>query len=125
MADGEPRAAGPSADARPWEARGAVRRDCAPHRSHILAFLAEVALMLSVFTFCLGPLGLLTVGLATTVSVLARGDVVKMRAGTMDPAGLRQAQKAQEVAWLALVLAVVGGCVCGVPVLAMLLHRVW
>jgi hypothetical protein len=124
MGNGEPPAADPSDDARPWEARGAVRRDCAPHRSHILAFLAEVALMLSVFTFCLGPLGILTVGLATTVSVLARGDLVKMRAGTMDPSGFPQAQKAQEVAWLALILGVIGGCVCGVPMAAFLLHAV-
>jgi hypothetical protein len=73
-------------DDRPWEKPGGVRRDCQPHRSGMLLFLATVSILCSLFSCLLLP-GLIGLPLAISVSISARRDLGKMKAGLMDPGG--------------------------------------
>jgi hypothetical protein len=107
---------------RPWEQPGAVRRDVAPHRSNLLVLLANVALLLGLSSFCLVVTGRAALPLALTVEWLAQRDRERMTAGTMDPRGRHDAERAQELAGYACVLGFVGGFVCGLPLLTALLR---
>jgi hypothetical protein len=49
------------------------------------------------------------------VEWLAQRDLERMTAGSMDPNGKGQAEQAQELAAQAMAFGVVGGLVCGVP----------
>jgi hypothetical protein len=125
----------------PWEQPGAVRRDREPHRSGLLLVLAVQAGVFGVlsvywlfvdygraqapgpgallgilFTFVLALFGM---SLGLWVWVTAKRDLTRMRAGLMDPEGLRWAESARKwavVGWglsmvtlLVLIWAVVVG----------------
>jgi hypothetical protein len=85
-------------DPRPWEQPGAVRRDCAPHRSNWLLVLAVVALALGLSSFCLVVTGFIAMPVAAAVGRLAARDLGEMRAGRMDPQGRRMTRLARGLA---------------------------
>jgi hypothetical protein len=112
----------PDADPRPWDQPEAVRRDVAPHRSNLLVLLATVALALGLSSFCLVVTGWAALPLALAVDWLAQRDLERMTAGTMDPRGRAEAERAQELAGYACALGFVGGLLCGLPLLTALLR---
>jgi hypothetical protein len=59
--------------------------------------------------------GWAAVPLAWAVDWLAQRDLERMTAGTMDPNGTGLAEQAQELVRQALVFGVVGGLLCGAP----------
>jgi hypothetical protein len=78
---------------RPWERpyRPMVRRDCDPHRGPLLLTLGIISLVLLICW----PVSIIGLPLGIVAWVLAQKDEAKMRAGTMDPAGLGLAQAAK------------------------------
>jgi hypothetical protein len=90
------------ADDRPWEQPGALRRDCEPHRGPLLAILGAVSLTIGGLFACLPATSFLALPLAVVTYSLARRDLAQMRAGRMDPAGIRQTRRAQARAGFAL-----------------------
>jgi hypothetical protein len=72
---------------RPWERRGAVRRDCVPHRGNVLRLLGGVALACGGLAWCLAVPALIGLPLGIAVWVIGQRDFDRMRAGTMDPQG--------------------------------------
>jgi hypothetical protein len=81
-------------DERPWEQPGCVRRDCEPHRGHVLALLARTVLLCGVASYCVIVPGVVSLPLGMTVLAMARRDLKKMRAGLMEPSGKRQTEVA-------------------------------
>jgi hypothetical protein len=100
-------------DPRPWEQPGAFRRDCAPHRGHLVQLLTRVCAVVglascSPFPALLGlPLGLL-------LARLCRGDLARMDAGTMDPGGRRLVESALRMARIGWVLSFISLAFWGV-----------
>ena len=76
------------ADDRPWERRGAVRRDCESHRSGLLLALGDASLLLGALSLPLGFLAVTGLCLGAAAWALASRDLRRMRARAMDPAGL-------------------------------------
>jgi hypothetical protein len=105
----------PDADPRPWERPGAVRRDVAPHRSNVLVLLGWVGLFLGLAGFCMPPLALAGLLLSEMTGIQALRDIRQMRAGTMDPAGMAEAKRAERLAYLGFIVGLAGGS-CGVGV---------
>jgi hypothetical protein len=70
----------------PWDRAGAVRRDCEPHRAHLLLVLGYAGAACGLLS-CLFLPGLGAVVLGIAVEAMARTDLAKMRQGRMDPAG--------------------------------------
>src|SRR6516165_2275482 len=110
----------PDNDDRPWERPGAVRRDCEPHRAGLLQALGNVGLVFSaaglVAALCLCalplvavvillPCSLLGVPCGLTARALARRDLLMMRAGLMDRAGIGRTERALSAARLGLALS--------------------
>ena len=76
------------ADDRPWERRGAVRRDCESHRGGLLLTLGDASLLLGALSLPLGFLALMGLGLGVAAWALASRDLRRMQARVMDPGGL-------------------------------------
>jgi len=77
-----------ASDVLPWEAPGAYRRDCEPHRGDVLQLLGGVSLMLGCIGFIsLGATAVVGFPLGLLVLYLARRDLAKMKVGNMDPHG--------------------------------------
>ncbi len=93
-------------DARPWEAPGAVRRDCEPHRGTFLLALAIVSSAVAVLSLITVAPALLSLPLGAWVRAGARRDLGQMRAGFMDPAGVRAKCRAEYFASGAVRLSV-------------------
>jgi hypothetical protein len=95
-------------DDRPWEWPGAMRRDCVPHRSQFLHFLAVVSVVCSVLIIPV-PVALC---LGFYVTTLAREDLLRMQQGLMDSSGRLETEIARQLAWVALVWSVclIVGC---------------
>src|SRR4051812_28634907 len=74
-------------DPRPWEAEGAVRRDCLEHRGPLLERLLLVGVVCGILTLCLGFPAVPGAGLAVTTWWMARDDLERMAAGQVDPRG--------------------------------------
>jgi hypothetical protein len=74
-------------DTQPWERRGAVRKDCTPHRGRLLLSLSGLGALCCLFL--VQPLGL---SLCLAVWLCAGRDLARMRDGRMDRGG-RQAVK--------------------------------
>jgi hypothetical protein len=89
-------------DDRPWERRGAVRRDCEPHRAALLAALGGASLVVGGCFGCIPATGFLALPAALLTFDLARRDLMEMRAGRMDPAGEGQTRRAQYRAGVAV-----------------------
>jgi len=74
-------------DDRPWEALGAFRRDCAPHRAHLIKLLGILSMSCGIGSFCLGITAVGGLIFGITTCCLAGSDLHKMSAGLMDPGG--------------------------------------
>jgi hypothetical protein len=72
---------------RPWEKPGNLRRDLAPHRSHLLAVLGLTSLFFGFSSFFLTFPALLAVPIGWYVARQAEIDLHRMRSGTVDPEG--------------------------------------
>ena len=73
---------------RPWELPGGVRRDCEPHRAHLIKLIglaSGIAGALSLFVPLV--LGVVGIGLGITARRMATRDLRLMRKGLMDPHG--------------------------------------
>ena len=73
-------------DDRPWEAPGAVRRDCVPHRAGILLPLGVAACVLGLLSGFFLLTAPIAISLGAIVRSLSRRDLASIRAGLMDPA---------------------------------------
>ncbi len=75
-------------DDRPWESSGAVRRDCAPHRAHLIRLLVKASEVCAALSICIfGLPAALGLVIAAIAQWMANSDVKKMAAGLMDPNG--------------------------------------
>jgi hypothetical protein len=84
------------------------RRDTVPHRGGLIANMGAITLIsgvLSLFTFGLGALVAVPLGIVTIV--LASGDLNLIRAGQMDDDGREQIENGRQLALIGLVLSVV------------------
>lgn len=84
-------------ESRPWEQPGVVRRDCAPHRGHVLVALGRASLVCGILSLCLALPALVGFPLGLVARVLAERDLVSMRAGVMDPRGRAQTERARRL----------------------------
>lgn len=104
-------------DDRAWEEVGAVRRDCEPHRGHLLHFLSMVALFVAVLSLSLPvcPLpALLSLALGSGIYYAAWRDLLQMEQGDMDPSGRPRTLGAQKNSRGAIVCSLVAALVSGV-----------
>jgi hypothetical protein len=94
-------------EARPWERPGVARRDAEPHRGGLLGGLAGAALLGAVGSVCTCLPALVVLPFAVLVFALARHDLARMDAGTLDPEGWNATERARlraaEAAWISLV----------------------
>src|SRR5262245_21408513 len=74
-------------DDRPWEALGAFRRDCAPHRAELTKLLGTLSMSCVIGSFCLGITAVGGLIFGITACRLAGSDLHKMSAGLMEPGG--------------------------------------
>jgi hypothetical protein len=96
-----------------------VRRDCAPHRGRVLFALALSSLIVGAGSLAVAP-GVLAVVMGAWVFCMARHDLRQMRAGLLDPQGLRQTFQARECAFAAIVTGcVLSGGVCAYGLVAL------
>jgi hypothetical protein len=100
----------PGDDLHPWDRAGAVRRDCEPHRGHLLLVLGYAGAACGLLS-CLFLPGIGAVVLGVAVEAMARADLAKMRQGRMDPAGKAATERARSWADFGGAL----GAVIGVP----------
>ncbi len=97
--------------------------DCEPHRGRLLLPLGRVAFACGVLSaFAVVP-ALIGLPLGVAVYVLARGDLVRMGTGRMDPEGKEQTGDAASFAALGLVFSGLALAICG-PLLALLTVRI-
>jgi hypothetical protein len=85
-----------------------VRRDCEPHRAHLLGRLGSVAFFLSL----LSPLairGVVAIAPGAAVHEMGKRDLARMAAGTTDPGGEADTRLAL---WRGDVGTVLGFCGC-------------
>lgn len=86
--DPTPESADDADDVPPWEQPGAFRRDCEPHRAEMLGTMATASVVCALSgCFTWGISGIVGVGLAVAICILARRDLKEMAAGRTDPAG--------------------------------------
>ena len=100
----------------PWERPGCFRRDCEPHRGDMLWWLGNISLFLGVFALspCVGWVpGLLGIPLSLCSRYLAKADLVKIRAGLMDPAGEKATAQAVYVSTQGLWCSIIGTVIWG------------
>jgi hypothetical protein len=102
-------------DFRPWERRGAVRRDCEPHRAGLVLTLGIVSIAcgaLSIPFFCCYGLGVLPaavgLGIGIPAWVMGQRDLAMMREGVKDPAGRGSTQGGWICAIVGTILNVIG-----------------
>src|SRR5262249_41477772 len=132
MAEPDPSAAREDeAEARPWEQPGQVRRDVEPHRGPWLLLVGWIGLGFAALTV---PLALVVwlellpmpsllivsevcglcalVGFALGVAALGLGgrDLARMRAGAIDPAGEKDADRAVVLGIAAAAVSLFFGC---------------
>jgi hypothetical protein len=78
---------------RPWERFGVMRRDCEPHRGHLVDYLGGASLVLGAFTLCIGLPGFVGLPLGLAAYVMAYRDLARMRAGLMDRRGEKRTRR--------------------------------
>jgi hypothetical protein len=92
-----------------WRPAPGVRRDCDPHRGPWVALAGNVSVVLAALALpSCGLTALAAVPLGMTAWVIGNADLARMRAGLMDPEGLRQTRSGREAG---AVGAVLGGLV--------------
>lgn len=82
----------------PWERGGVVRRDAEPHRGDLLHVLGDLAFMLALVSFLLGPLVLVALPFGVVVRVMASRDLDRMASGVTIREGENQTRYAWEKA---------------------------
>jgi hypothetical protein len=87
-----------------------VRRDCEPHRGHLLLWLGYAGAACGLLS-CLFLPGILAVALGIAVEAMAKADLARMRQGQMDPAGKAQTERGRYLADLGGAL----GALVGLP----------
>jgi hypothetical protein len=111
----------------PWEEPGAVRRDCKPHRAHLLLWLGSASFLLGLLSCLLLP-ALVAVVLGFIVSAMGSRDLALMADGSMDPAGDADTRRALRWGFVGTALALFAGCPGGLLFLAFLFrfaYPVW
>ena len=104
---------------RPWETPGAVRRDCEPHRAHLVRLIGTISLICGLLSICFGltgPVGILA-GIAAWL--MARCDLRKMSEGIMDPSGRTATRLGKECGQLGIAFSML----CGAWPAAIVLSR--
>lgn len=102
-------------DERPWEQPGNLRRDCLPHRGMMLRHLGDVAIASCLLSGCLIILALIGFSLGIAVWFMAAQDLARMRAGTMDPGGEADTERARQTAIACVVLSIPIAFFFGIP----------
>ncbi len=106
------------ADGVPWEDEGNVRRDSEPHRSGLVLTLGIISICIFPLAFMCSIFGIIFhvigAGLGIASWRMGAGDVKKMRAGSMDPAGQSSTQAG-------MICGIVGTILCGLGALGLLL----
>jgi hypothetical protein len=102
-------------DDRAGEGPGNLRRYYSPHRAEQLQKLARVASAFCVLSAFLVVPALISFPLGITVWILAALDLVKMRAGEMDPKGESDTKRARDHALLCVVASIPIPCCLGIP----------
>jgi hypothetical protein len=100
-----------AADLPPWEQSGAVRRDCEPHRAHLLLRLGSVGFLLSLLSPLAVP-ALLAAAVGVAVHEMGNRDLARMRQGRMGPTGEPDTRRAMWWGDLGTLLAFFGGFLC-------------
>src|SRR4051794_29093713 len=90
-------------DDRPWQRPDNLRGYYAPHRGEQLRKLARIASAFCVLSAFLIVPALFSFSLGITVWIMAGLDLVKMRAGEMDPQGEADTKRARNDALLCVV----------------------
>lgn len=103
-------------DDRPWEQPGNPRRDCLPHRAVLLRQLGDVAFGCCLLSAVLIVPALISVPLGIAVWIMAGQDLAKMRAGTMDPQGQTDTERARKMAIGCVLFSFVYTMALGTPV---------
>jgi hypothetical protein len=104
---------------KPWEERGAVRRDSEPHRGGLILALGRVSLCLSipgllgVCFWAFAAASLLGTGLGFTVTLMAKDDLEQMERKTMDAEGRQSTEAGQRAASIGMILGIVGLLLAG------------
>ena len=98
-------------DPQPWEEPGAVRRDCEPHRAHLLLRLGSVGFLLGLLSPLAVP-AVFAVGLGAAVNAMGRRDLARMAAGTMVPSGAADTRVALRWGDVAMALGFCGCLLC-------------
>ncbi len=100
---------------RPWESPGAVRRDCAPHRAHLVKLLSAFSQACAVLAICIGAPAVPGLALAIIAWRMAETDLRKMATGLMDPEGRLATLVARQSAILSIGLNfILGGAWLGI-----------
>lgn len=74
-----------------------VRRDCEPHRGLWIVLAGNTSVVLAAVALCLfGLPALVGLPLGVVAWVMGNADLAKIRAGQMDPQGLRQTRSGRE-----------------------------
>jgi hypothetical protein len=102
-----------SEDARPWEAPGEVRRDCLPHRGHVLMWIGAASVVCGVTAPVLGVTAFAGFVLGLAAYWLAVHDLRAMAGGCMDSRGREETERARHRAEVGIGLSVVSLAVCG------------
>jgi hypothetical protein len=98
---------------RPWEQSGVVRRDCDPDRGPLLLSLGCVSIafgLLGCFLFVPAIPGAILGMLGYT---MARADLVRMRAGTIDRNERKTTKEAEKLSAIGLALNLITCFACG------------
>ena len=104
---------------KPWEQRGAVRRDCEPHRGRLILALGRTSLclaipgLLGVCFWAFAAASLLATGLGFTVTLMAKDDLEQMERKTMDSEGRQSTEAGQRAASIGMILGIVGLLLAG------------
>jgi hypothetical protein len=88
-----------------------VRRDCEPHRAHLVLRVGSVAFLLSLLSPLAVP-AVLAAALGVTVNEMGKRDLTRMAAGRMDPAGAADTRRATWRGDLGILLGSLGGLFC-------------
>lgn len=98
------------------ERRVCFRLDCEPHRGNLLWWLGSASLCLGILALlpCCGWLpGLVGIPLGLCTRYMAKGDLMKIRAGRMDPAGEKTTTSAMIFSNNGLVFSLLGTVLWG------------
>jgi hypothetical protein len=89
----------------PRRRRRGMRLDCEPHRGDLVRLLGTASLVLGVLAICGGVTGLVGLPLGVAAWKMARDDLAKMRAGTMDRRGEKKTRRGGDNAVFGILLS--------------------